>query len=376
MSGFGVSRIGDLVNAQVSSNDVSGMNSLVKITEKLVERMNEEKSARAADFFNNIDYRRAKSKIAKIQRVKDGISDSVSAASKAITAIGWIEKHIDDMRTKLLSTLGSTSPDDRSNLAKEFDQIWGQINARADGANLSINHRIHNLIGNTHGPEWNTEDVYTSTGKSGGFTVIKGAYLGSQFSIKDTEGFFWRLIENKGVYKQFNSNGSGTGKEISAENMIVNSFDTSENIDSVTISNGTDTITGNLDRGGLRILKSEYYDKFDDDITIQKAIGDIDNAIIYFDAKVARLKGNAAILQSNNELMKDQIAELDKEVADIVTTGIKDNGAKNSAAQLKLAVTVNNLNLVSQNNQGLVQNLLQAAQGPGSAPGIFGLMGY
>ena len=61
---------------------------------------------------------------------------------------------------------------------------------------------------------------------------------------------------------------------------------------------------------------------------------------------------------------------------DIITTEIKESGARNRAAQLKLAVTVNNLNLVSQNNQGLVQNLLQAAQGPGSAPGIFGLMGY
>ena len=31
---------------------------------------------------------------------------------------------------------------------------------------------------------------------------------------------------------------------------------------------------------------------------------------------------------------------------------------------------------IPQNNQALIQNMLQAAQGPGDASGIFGLMGY
>jgi len=371
-----MSSVSDVVNAQVSSNELSGMSSLVTITEKLVERMNKEKASQAVDFDNNVDYRRAKSKIAKIQSFKNRISDSVSTASKAETAMGWIEKHVDDMRTNLLSTLGSASDEDRKNAANEFDRLWGRINSRADSANQTINYINYNLIGNTYGPDWKTEDVYTQTNQSGGYTIIRGAYLGSQFAIKDAEGYYWRLIENEEVYKKFDSTGSSTGAKISSKDMIISDFDASNNDDAVTLSNGTDTISGTLDRGGLGILNSEYYNKFTDDTSIQNAIDDIDKAIIYFDAKAARLKGNAALLHSNDDLMKEQIAQLEKEVADIVTTEIKENGAKSKAAQLKLAITINNLNLVSQNNQGLIQNMLQAAQGPGEAFGIFGLMGY
>ncbi len=371
-----MSSISDLVTAQVSSNELSGMSSLVTITEKLVERMNEEKASQAVDLDNNVDYQRAKSKIAKIQGFKNRISDSVSTASKAETAMGWIEKHLDDMRTSLLSTLGSTSAEDRENVAKEFDRLWDRINSRADGANQIINYINYNLIGNTHAPEWKTEDVYTQTNQSGGYTIIKGAYLGSQFAIKDAEGYFWRLIENEEVYKQFDSTGSSTGTKISSKDMVISSFETSNNGETVTLSNGTDTVSGTLDRGGLGILNTEYYDEFTNDISIQDAINDIDKAIIYFDAKAARLRGNAALLHSNDDLMKEQIAQLEKDVAGIVTTEIKENGAKSKAAQLKLALTLNNLNLVTQNNQGLIQNMLQAAQGPGEAFGVFGLMGY
>ena len=83
-----MSSVSDVVNAQVSSNELSGMSSLVTITEKLVERMNKEKASQAVDFDNNVDYRRAKSKIAKIQSFKNRISDSVSTASKADSGNG------------------------------------------------------------------------------------------------------------------------------------------------------------------------------------------------------------------------------------------------------------------------------------------------
>ncbi|MDP7600143.1 MAG: hypothetical protein QF605_02050 [Rhodospirillales bacterium] len=45
--------------------------------------------------------------------------------------------------------------------------------------------------------------------------------------------------------------------------------------DSVTLSNGTDTITGTLNRCGLGVLNSDYYSSFADDTTVQEAIDDI-----------------------------------------------------------------------------------------------------
>ena len=369
-----MSSIGDIVNAQVARNEMTGMSSLVTITEKLVERMNERKASQVVDFDNNGDYRRGKREIGRLQSFKDQISGNITAASKAQTALGFIEQHMDAMRTKLQSTLGSTSQEDRENTATEFDKLWNKINMNADGANHIINYQNINLIGNTEGPDWKTEDIYTRTSQKGGYTTIEGAYLGSNYELVDTEGYSWQIARNDGVYKQYNDTGSATGKEILTKDMAINNFDSLT--DAVTLSNGKETLSGTLNRGGLKMLQAQYYNNFTNDDSIQNAINDLDKAIIHFDTKAARIRANTTLLQSNNDLIKEQIAKLEKEVADIVTVEIKENGAKSRAEGLKFAMTLNNMNLISQNNQGLIQNMLQAAQGPGAASGIFGLMGY
>ena len=371
-----MSNIGDIVTAQVSRNEVTGMSSLVTITEKLVERMNERKASHAVDFKNNGDYRRGKRQIGRLLGFKDHISGNVTAASKAQNAMGFIEQHIDTMRTKLQSILGSTSEEDRENAAAEFNKLWDKINSKADGANHIVDYQNINLIGNTIEPGWKTDDIYTRTSQKGGFTTIEGAYLGSKFVLTDSDGYSWRITENENVYHQYDNTGAATGKKFSSENIEIINFDSSNDTSTLTLNNGTETISGTLNRGGLGILRSQYYNSFTDDTSIQNAISDIDKAIIHFDTKAARIRANTALLQSNNDLVKEQIAQLEKEVAAAVSIEIKENGAKNRAEGLKFAITMNNMNLISQNNQGLIQNMLQAAQGPGKASGIFGLLGY
>jgi hypothetical protein len=372
----GLGSIAEIINTQLSRNEVSGKSSLVSITERLVERLNEQKASQAVDFDSNGEYRRARRETLELQKFKDKISDSVSASTKAKNAASFIEADLDSMKLKLQALLGSTDDDARATAAAEFDELYGNINSRADGANQIINNQNVNLVGNTNGPDWNTKDLYTPTSQSGGYTVIEGAYLGTKHEIVDADGFAWRLDEGNGVYKQFLNDGTGvaTGTEISATDLAITSFDSST--DAVTISDGTNTISGTLNRGGLGVLKSEYYSSFADDTSVQNAIDDIDKAIIYFDTNSTRLTANTSLLQSNSYLIGEQIARLEKEVAAIVTDEIQANGAKTRAANLQFTLAINNINLVSQNSQGLIQNMLQAAQPPSSAGGVFGLLGY
>jgi hypothetical protein len=372
----GLGSITEIINIQLSRNQVSGMGSLVTITERLVERLNEQRTSQAVDFDSNVDYRRSRRQIFKLQAFKDKISDSVSAATKAKNAASFIETHLDSMKTKLQTILGSTSDEDRATLATEFDELYSKINSRADGANQLVNHQSVNLIGNTNGPDWTTRDLYSPTSQSGGFTKIEGSYLGTKHEIIDADGYAWRYDEGANLYKQYLNDGTNvaTGAEYSATDMTVQSFDHSD--DSVTLSNGTDTITGTLNRGGLGVLKSEYYSSFADDTAVQNAIDDIDAAIIYFDTNSTRLTANASLLQGNTFLIKQQIAQLEEEVADIVTKEIKENGARNRAANLKFTLAISNINLISQQNSGLIQNMLQLTQPLDRASGIFGMMGY
>ena len=372
----GLGSIAEIVNIQMSKNQVSGMSSLVSITERLVERLNDQRATQAVDFDSNADYRRSRRQVFKLQAFKDKISDSVSAATKAKNAASFIEADLDSMKTKLQTILGSTSDDDRATAAAEFDELYGGINSRADGANQIVNHQNVNLISNTNGPDWDTKDLHTPTNRSGGFTTIEGAYLGTKHEIVDADGYAWRLDSGANVYKQYYNDGTGvaTGTEISATDMAVTSMDHSD--DSITLSDGTNTISGTLNRGGLGVLSSDYYSSFADDTAVQEAIDDIDAAIIYFDTNSTRLTANTSLLQGNSYLIKEEISRLEGEIADIVTTEIQANAAKTKAANAKFTLAINNINLVSQNNQGLIQNMMELASPQESAQGLFGTMGY
>jgi len=368
--------IAEIINTQLAKNQVSGMTSLVTITERLVERLNEQKADQAVDFDSNADYRRARRKSLQLQAFKDKISDNVSAATKAKNAASFIEVDLDTMKSNLEALLGSTSDDDRATAATDFDALYNNINSRANGANQIVNYQNVNLIGNTIGPDWDTATIYTPTNKNGGFTTLEGAYLGTEHEIVDGDGYAWRYEKGNNIYKQYSNDGTNvaTGLEYTATDMTVQSMDHSD--DSVTLSNGTDTITGTLNRGGLGVLNSEYYSSFADDTAVQEAIDDIDAAIIYFDTNSTRLTANTSLLQGNDYMIREEISRLEEEVADIVTEEIQENAAKNRAANLKFTLAINNINLVSQNNQGLIQNMLEIASPQESAQGLFGIMGY
>tara|TARA_B100000315_G_scaffold257085_1_gene304739 strand:- start:734 stop:1861 length:1128 start_codon:yes stop_codon:yes gene_type:complete len=373
---IGLGSIAEIINTQLAKNQVAGMSSLVTITERLVERLNDQKADQAVDFESNADYRRARRRSLRLQAFKDKISDNVSAATKAKNAASFIEVHLDSMKSDLEALLGSTSDEDRAAAATDFDELYNNINSRANGANQLVNYQNVNLIGNTHGPDWNTDTIYTPTNKTGGFTTIEGAYLGTEHEIIDADGYAWRYDKGNNIYKQFYNDGTNvaTGLEYTATDMTVQSIDHSD--DSVTLSNGTDTITGTLNRGGLGVLNSEYYSSFADDTAVQEAIDDIDAAIIYFDTNSTRLTANTSLLQGNVYMIREEISLLEKEIADIVTVEIQENGARNRAANLKFTLAINNINLVSQNNMGLIQNMLELASPQEKAQGLFGMLGY
>ena len=370
------SSIGEIINTQVSQNETSGQSSIITISQQLVKRLNEQKANTAVDFENNGELIRTRQKIARLQNFKNRISDNVSAATKAKNAVSFIELHLDSMKAKLQTQLGSNSSEEKATLSSEFNELYAKINSRADGANQLIQNRFINLIGNTNGPEWKTDDLYSSTNQTGGFTKIEGAYLGSNFEIIDQEGFAWRLDNNKAVYLQHLNDGTGspTGKQISTTDLNISSFNRSTN--QVSLSNGIETLNGTINRGGLEVLTSEFYNDFTDDVAIQTAIDDIDKAIKYFDSGSARLKANTSILQGNNNLIKEKVNLLEKDVSNIISKEISESAARDKAANLKFTLAINNINIISQNSQGLIQNMLAGAQGPGPAIGVFELLGF
>ena len=85
----GISTIGEIINIQLSKNQFNQMDSLVNITRKLVERMQEDRRGTAINFDRADLFRNNQAK-AKLIAFKEKISDNITAAVKAQKAIEWV----------------------------------------------------------------------------------------------------------------------------------------------------------------------------------------------------------------------------------------------------------------------------------------------
>ena len=367
--------INGIVDTQLSHNQFNSMSAISLISQRLLERSKED-SADVAVNFENPAILRATREISKMVAFKERISDSVSAVSKAKDAINWTKTYLNRAKTDLSNILGSSSSADRTAAATRFDEHLSNINGKVNSANQLVGFNNINLIGNTEGPDWKTDDIYTPTSNAGGGILeIKGAFLGVDFQVTDTNGLHWRLDAIDKTFYQYSSDGTGkrTGQSMPAEGMTIESYDP---ISGAITYGGTGTLDGTLQRVGLNILTSEYYKNFADDASVQTAIGDIDKALAILNVEGSSIKADAAILEGRIKLVDAKINSFEAEKDLIVSEEIDASNAVTKAADLKLRMSLINLALLSAASNGLVENMLSLSRGPQKASGLFGLMGY
>ena len=367
--------INGFVDTQLSHNQFNSMSAISLISQRLLERSKED-SADVAVNFESPAILRATREISKMVAFKERISDSVSAVSKAKDAINWTKTYLNRAKTDLSNILGSSSSADRTAAATSFDGHLSNINGKVNGANQLVGFNNINLIGNTEGPDWKTDDIYTPTSNAGGGILeIKGAFLGVDFQVTDTNGLHWRLDAIDKTFYQYSSDGTGkrTGQSMPAEGMTIESYDP---ISGAITYGGTGTLDGTLQRVGLNILTSEYYKNFADDASVQTAIGDIDKALAILNVEGSSIKADAAILEGRIKLVDAKINSFEAEKDLIVSEEVNTSNAVTKAADLKLRMSLINLDLLSAASNGLVENMLSLSRGPQKASGLFGLMGY
>ena len=367
--------INGIVDTQLSRNQFNSMSAISLISQRLLERSKEE-SADVAVNFESPAILRATREISKMVAFKERISDSVSAVSKAKDAINWTKTYLNRAKTDLSNIQGSSSSADRTAAATSFDGHLSNIDGKVNRANQLVGFNNINLIGNTEGPDWKTDDIYTPTSNAGGGILeIKGAFLGVDFQVTDTNGLHWRLDAIDKTFYQYSSDGTGkrTGQSMPAEGMTIESYDP---ISGAITYGGTGTLDGTLQRVGLNILTSEYYKNFADDASVQTAIGDIDKALAILNVEGSSIKADAAILEGRIKLVDAKIKGFEAEKDLIVSEEVDASNAVTKAADLKLRMSLINLDLLSAASNGLVENMLSLSRGPQKASGLFGLMGY
>lgn len=366
--------IHDYVSIALGRNDMAAKRNLITIAQRLVERQQEERKNNEVNFDNPQMYRDRQQK-AKLMAFKARVADSMSVLTKARTAIGFIEKHLNEMKTALEGLSSASTADERATAAATFDTARGKINAQADGASQMVNYRTINLIGNKEGPDWEGDKLFTPYNRSGSFIQVDGAYLGSDFVIEEADGTVWKRNGEGDTLIQYPADGSSvpTGSEISLDGLTITSYDSATG--AITYG-GSGSLTGTLTRGGLEVLESEYYSGFADDASVAEALADVEAAITAVTVKGADIKAKSSMLTGNVDMAKEQIAKLEKDIAAMVSANVKEMAANQRAAQLKMTLALNNVNLISAANSGLVENMLSLASTRERAAGIFGMMGY
>jgi len=367
------SSINDLVQIRLNAGQTNLADSLVLITQQVVARVQEERADKRVLINDDLQWVEAHREKSKLVSFKARISDNVSALTKASNALDWVESNLNEMKTLLQGLSDSSTTEERAAAAEEFDELYEDINSRVNNAHQRIGYQNVNLIGNTHGPNWTTDNLYTPSSMSGGYLSVEGQYAGAEFVIEDADGDYWRIEETKNGFVEYDSSGAATGNVVSLDGLTLDSYDSSTG--AVTYS-GSDSLSGTLQRGGIELLSSEYYSDFADQTSIDEAIDDIDSALTAISQKGAIIKGQASLIEGNFDLLAEKIAHLDGEIQNRVAVTTQENAELQRATNVKIGLIVNNLNLTTAANTGLIENMLALTEGVPSAGGIFGLMGY
>lgn len=183
-----IGSINDTLSAQLGRNQFSSMESLVLITQRLIECMQDERRDDAVNY-SRADLYETNQKKAKLLSFKARIADNVAAAAKAKSAIEWTTRILGEMKTELQTILGSSDSAARAAAAASFEAHLADINSRVDGASHRIDSRVINLVGATSGPGFETDDLFSPSSASGGHVMIEGAYIGTRVNIEDADGY-------------------------------------------------------------------------------------------------------------------------------------------------------------------------------------------
>lgn len=367
--------LGNTVAVSLSKSEFDSQASIVAMAQALIKRAQEETQVNQAVDFSQADLYEAQTEKGKLLNFKDRNADTTSALSKSRSALEWVENHLKSMKTELLGITPASTTEQRAAASAEYDRLVTEINGRVSGATQIINYIPTNLVGNPTIPEFSTSDVYAPISPNGGSVRVEGHFLGTDFMIEDAEGLLWHREEGKNAFVQYVTDGTGapTGTEIDLEGLILESFDSSTGAVSFI---GSGSLTGTIHRHGVGVLTSEYHNALAADGDVTTAIADIDAALSTLSTQGALIEAQASVIESSIKSITAKIETLDSEISRLIEDQLDENEAARAAADLKLKLTLNNINLLSSNSKGLVENIVVATQGLGPAPGVFGALGY
>jgi hypothetical protein len=363
------------ISASLTRSEYDGQIAILAMTEALIQRAQEEAKSDQGVDFNEHGLRRDQTEKARLLGFKDRTADSTAVLSKARAAIDQAEISLGKVKTLLQGITSASTAEERAAAAASYNEALAEINSQVAGSTQLVNGIPTNLIGNPSIPEFSTSDLYAPVSPSGGSVNVEGTFLGSDFVLEDSSGYLWHREENKGAFVQYVSDGTGeaTGLEIALDGLTLSSYDATTG---AATFGGSGSLSGTINRVGTNLLDSEFHNEFASDADVAAALSDVDAALITLQTEGSLIEAKAGLVEASIESLSGKISTLEADIQKSIDAQLTEKDAEATAAQLKLRLALNNINLLSAASTGIVENVLISAQGLAPAPGVFGTLGY
>ena len=297
--------------------------------------------------------------------------------NNAQVAVDSGQESLEKSANTLLLMRGSVegAADDPDFYLDQFNDFVNELYNEAESAGNAFN-----LVGNINPIDYTPNQIEYRTDLGFGSTTLTGTYIGTNFRIFADDGTVWepdlgtdilQATSSQGGPKQEYTTDDGVtiNKATSTRSGItLNSYDPDTGAVSLDISivptDAPITVTGTLERTGLGIMQSWFYNDFATEADRAAAFQDISNAEIDLTSAGAEIARSAAQLSIDQKRVNQALDDLTEQSADVSNKEFDElEEVRIRAAQQFLAMEANLDNLSRQQ-----RNYLDAFAGFISSP--------
>jgi hypothetical protein len=279
-------------------------------------------------------------------KVKAGIEDALKNVDSAIETIESVEKMF--VQLKIFAEKAQSSGD-TAYYRDEFNKKIEEINRMIDrGA------RENNLIGQVTPTIWEANSIEYQSTLYGGYKEVEGTYVGSNFTITDTDGDIWVSSASSSSFKEYTAYPGGedeeTGVSTSLRNGVqLDSYDEATGDITITLNPETDpqVVSGTIDRQGSKLMGAWFYDNLSTSAGYDRLSEDIAHARYVMSLAKGQLSVGKAQITSD-------LARIDASMQDVT--------AKQVAVMEEQAIDQQTRQVENQNEYIRISNNLLAMQ--------------
>jgi len=264
--------------------------------------------------------------IIKLTGAKENLADHLGHVNTAIKKLEDLRMYVDAARTEV--TTGT---------AASFDENLENINNLVGSSVLDPN----NLIGLKGRGSWAPRYVSLSAGRVE--HTLESDYLGTDYQITFSDGSTTHTPDIS----------SRTLEGTSFDSLTVSSLSGN----SISYSDGANSYTGTIERGGLEILNAWAYNDFATASDQATAAADVDAAMQHIRKTELTLRNSQAVIRGMANKVGNEITNLAGEMTREAETDRTDREAEIEAISLRHELTLTNVSLTSKNQVAFIQNL-------------------